>query len=169
CVECYLDEHCGDSEICDREEFVCRSVTGRGLCEVCTEDSQCGQAADLCLPFPGEGGEIVDHGCGRACSDGQPCPPGYRCISLGNINQCVPHNEEPIVTCAGIRAMGESCGGIGANCGIEGVQDGTCQFQISGSYCSVRCDGSGSVNESMCIEGWICSGWPTFFFCQVEE
>jgi hypothetical protein len=171
CVECYDDRHCDTGKICDLIAYTCLPGTGRGLCEPCSDDSQCGGAQDLCVEFRDPvGAQIVDQGCGQACGgSGLPCPPGYRCAQLGmNTTQCVPNNAEDIPTCAGIRDMGSPCR-VGGNCGVEDIRDGTCVPSVDGGYCSVRCDTSSPVDPSMCIDPWSCT-LPGGFFavCTIQ-
>jgi hypothetical protein len=157
CVECYQDQHCAADQTCDLDSYTCLASTGRGLCEPCTDNSQCGGAGDLCLEFRLPTGEVVDRGCGAACSAGSACPDGYRCAQQGQAMQCVPNNAEDLPTCAGMRDMGMPCGGWGANCGVENVNDGTCMTTTGMNWsCTVACSGSSAI--PMCIDNWQCIG-----------
>jgi hypothetical protein len=162
CVECYEDAHCAANETCDLDSYTCLASTGRGLCEPCDDNGQCGAAGDLCLEFRLPTGELVDQGCGQACGTGSgPCPDGYRCAQQGQTMQCVPHNAEEVPTCAGMRAMGTPCDGWDANCGVEGVNDGTCLTENGMNWaCTVACSADAVI--PMCIENWECfslGGW----------
>jgi len=154
-VDCLSDDHCEDGEICDPNVHACLPASGRGLCEPCTEDAQCGVAGDVCLSFADGNGAVVDRGCGRACGEQNPCPAGYACAAAGDATQCRPSNAEALPTCAGTRAIESACDGFGANCGVDGVQDGTCVIDPGGQdYCSVACDPQAA--NPQCPEGWNC-------------
>jgi len=166
CVDCYLDEHCPSDMSCDLDLFICLPKNGRGLCDVCTSDSECGGAADLCLMFVGPQGQIIDNGCGQACSPDNPCPPGFRCGAAGDIGQCIPYNTEPVTTCAAIRDMGKPCDiNGGGSCGVIGADDALCAPSIGGFLCSVSCENA-SGGGNMCANDWKCGGISQFFFCQ---
>lgn len=62
------------------------------LCESCTDDAECGGPDDRCVQlFEGE------MACGTACAEDTPCPDGYFCATIGQMDssQCVPE----ILTC----------------------------------------------------------------------
>jgi hypothetical protein len=171
CVECYEDQHCAADEVCDTQRYVCRSSTGRGLCEPCTDDSECGVAADMCVDFRDANGGVIDQGCGRACGTaGTPCPAGYRCAQLGaNTMQCVPNNTEDNPTCAGIRDMGQPCNFGSDECGIVDVPDGTCVPSMGGGYCSVQCAIGAPGDPPTCIDPWACTSLGGFFeVCTIQ-
>jgi len=150
---------------CD-DDYTCRPIAGRGLCEFCTSDEECGGPDDLCLPFAGSDIGVVDHGCGRLCSDQSPCPAGYRCAALGGLNQCVPYNSQQVITCAAIRDMGKACELIGGDqCGVPGVDDALCVPDVQQSYCSVTCRSNAPNDAPMCIAGWQCANWGQFSSC----
>jgi len=147
-------------------------AAGRGLCEICDNDDQCGGAGDRCLEFTDRNGQVIDHGCGRACGDNAPCPAGYQCVqdNAGG-SQCRPYNAQPVTTCAAIRDMGKSCTpGIGDQCGIIGAQDAYCLYDtdINQSYCSVSCRTSSPSTQPMCIEGYACEGFGNFAACSKQ-
>ncbi|MCK5801609.1 MAG: hypothetical protein KAI66_02195, partial [Lentisphaeria bacterium] len=168
CVECLEDTDCAEGESCDPIAQVCLVDTGRTLCESCTDDAQCGLAGDRCQIFVDGDGLEVDRGCGVACSDGVLCPAGYLCETgaAGTDGQCRPASAEPVVTCAGMRAVGQPCAGIGANCGLPDVADGTCVFDLGGSYCSVQCDDG--LGEAACLEGMSCSNLVVLNLCMPD-
>ncbi|MFN3197071.1 MAG: thrombospondin type 3 repeat-containing protein [Bradymonadia bacterium] len=71
------------------EEGICWPPATRGLCESCENNSDCGDADDLCLPLNGDENDMR---CARACVEDRACPPGYSCLDPngdGN-RQCIP-------------------------------------------------------------------------------
>jgi streptogramin lyase len=69
-------------------QFVCVPVYW-DLCSPCTDDQECGQDADLCIPVGGEGTF-----CGMICGADSDCPSGYVCTvaitSPDVVRQCTP-------------------------------------------------------------------------------
>lgn len=89
---------CGDGvvdegEACDRtgNQF-CTSacaLVDTPLCDICSADSNCGEALDACLRLP-EGGR-----CGMQCRSDADCPPTAKCSDARSfagapVRQCVP-------------------------------------------------------------------------------
>jgi hypothetical protein len=96
---------CDPGFVCDPDaDGAC--LPPRGLCEPCTNNEQCGGAADLCLQFDDAG---ADRACTIDCAaDATVCPEGYFCATVGTgadaPKQCVPD----ILTCVD-RCVGVTC------------------------------------------------------------
>jgi len=67
-----------------------RSFPAAGrLCDPCTDDSQCGGAADLCADHVG-----LRTVCTRDCSGGRACPLGFECKDVQGSKQCVHTGDQ---------------------------------------------------------------------------
>jgi hypothetical protein len=67
-----------------------RSFPSAGrLCDPCTNDAQCGGAADLCADRVG-----MRTVCTRDCSFGKACPLGFECKDVQGAKQCVHSGDQ---------------------------------------------------------------------------
>ena len=70
---------------------------GAGLCDFCVHDLQCGNIEDQCL-LAVEGGV-----CGKACGHDRPCPMGFQCQQLPNVEGVM------VAQCVSENACGQAC------------------------------------------------------------
>lgn len=145
---------------------MCRAVMGDGsICSPCTQSSQCGGSADLCLGYPSGGGF-----CGRACGSDADCS-GDRCVSTSGGRQCVRFSGST-PSCAGSTPSGctrdsdcgtdQVCSGgscvprpmMGAELGSPCTQDSGCRSGLCiGGACTETCDW---LQPGSCASGFYC-------------
>ena len=106
---CTQDSECGPNQYCEVESRTCR--TRRSYCEPCTQDRQCGAAADKCIEDPTVGRRF----CGKACSGDGDCREGSTCQTIGGVQTCWP----TVATC-------EQLAGCIPNTGQSCQQDADC-------------------------------------------
>lgn len=114
---------------------------GRGLCDPCRADEECGGAGDRCVRNVASGEQF----CGKACKVAADCPSGFNCLDLSGVGrgplQCVPNAQ----TCAGYCESDEpatvrrQCG-LGASCDTRTRR---CEPATDGRLCAACNDDDG--------------------------
>lgn len=158
CVGCNTDADCSGGETCYASQGgFCAAPQGRGLCEPCENDDECGGPDDLCIGYIGNNG-LIDRACGTDCSNGQTCPSGYECVSVrqGSGQQCRPRYDMQTPTCTATRNLGQAClfdpGVNDPGCGISGLQDARCfASTTSPGVCTTWCN-----DNAQCPSGFTC-------------
>lgn len=156
CVGCTQDPDCAMGEVCTIQS-VCAPATGRGPCDPCTVDDDCGGPADLCVGLSITGG-FVDRGCAPDCA-GAPnsCPSGFECTTVNNgAMVCRPSYDMNRPTCRALRNVGVACAFSNQNgdqgCGLELAQDAACvATSTSTGVCTVWCQ-----DNADCPSGTTC-------------
>ena len=157
CVGCRSDADCTAPATCDSQRRECLAAAGRGLCEPCEMDGQCGGSNDFCLGFRFGPNQFVDRACAQDCSN-TPCPQGYECIDTrGNsARQCRPTYPMRNPTCEAVRHLGEPCQQTSTDpgCGLSNFQDARCDTSPAGNLvCTYWCD-----TDDDCASGTTCHG-----------
>lgn len=87
---CARDDDDPNGDTCDQEActgkqtFTARLAGGKGLCEPCAADADCGGPNDACIVYAAD-----ESFCGLDCAGGGTCPTGYECLALdGGAEQC---------------------------------------------------------------------------------
>ncbi len=163
CVECLVTEDCADHQTCNTTLRRCEGATGRGLCEPCQADTDCGTTADLCANVQ-YNFATFERVCTLDCSTGQTCPQGTSCQDVGDPvvrgRQCLPASSvAAVATCkARIDTMDEKECNRSWDCGLVSVNDAICSgYASSADQCSVICDPA-VAND--CPEGFVCEDPP---------
>ncbi len=160
---CHSDADCPNGLKCNTTLSQCAQMPDTALCRPCTNDGECGGSLDNCLRFEkldGGAAPDADRGCGRTCSNAEPCPVGFICKPDGTgRDQCHPYYAEPEPTCAGIRATiaSDECWSAGPNdCAAEGFDDSSCWFGVAGalSWCTIKC--LPDAGQPMCPPNFQC-------------
>lgn len=162
CVECVSSNDCNEFQHCDTSLNRCVDDSTRPFCAQCTQDADCGTAADLCV-YTDYGRWASEQICTQDCSQGQSCPSGTACQPVGEPvrgMQCVPTNSVmDAATCAGRGDLiaHTSCQSQW-ECGLPQINDAICSgYGASAGSCSVFCDPN-VAND--CPEGFICEDPP---------
>lgn len=139
----------------------------RIICQPCEVAEDCGDHADLCLVYPGEG-----NFCGMHCGTDEHCA-GLSCqpTEIAMLNQCADIVDYcrggPPFTCSadghcdpGQRCVEGRCvddgGALGEACeGDEDCVQGACLDTPVGRICTERCDPSAG-DPDVCVEGFAC-------------
>jgi hypothetical protein len=118
---------------------------GRGLCDPCRSDEECGGARDRCVRNVASGEQF----CGTACELNADCPAGFNCLDLSGSGrgprQCVPNAQ----TCAGYCESDEPayvrrhCG-LGAGCDTASRR---CEPATDGRLCAACEDDDGCPSQ----------------------
>ena len=115
CHECVVDADCvaryASGYQCDPELLLCKATAtamlAGGVCDACTDASQCYGYDALCVPFGTSGSGY----CSRSCSTAGGCPAGFDCV--GSV--CVA----PDGCAAYFERFGDACLGDSA-CALNG-------------------------------------------------
>lgn len=84
---CTVSSCAATNQACDTNAGQCVDRTGKGLCEACTSDAECGGPGDRCARFGG-----TDQ-CTYQCEQGSDCPSGYQCANITSSSKaCVPES-----------------------------------------------------------------------------
>jgi len=159
CVGCASDNDCSFG-VCDTSIAACvTSSTGRGLCEPCDDDAQCGGAGDLCIGTL-SGAGFIDRTCALDCSS-MTCPAGFDCIDVrqNSAQVCRPRYPMQNPTCTAYNHVGTACPFSATEtdpgCGIENRQDALCILAPGGmsGVCTIGC-----AMTSDCPIGFTCTG-----------
>jgi Cys-rich repeat protein len=163
CVQCITNADCTAPEECltiNGQNF-CTLPSGRGLCEPCSNDNQCGGPDDHCIGYLGPTG-LFDRACSIDCAmSPMVCPSGFECISVrnGTAMQCRPRYEMNTPTCTATRNLTENClvsmNDPDPGCGIDNTQDARCVYPsvtATVGVCTVWClDNADCANGTTCV------------------
>ena len=81
---CKTDGECSASSYCEQQTRSCK--VRKGFCDVCTDDRECGGAADDCLSDKSLNVKF----CGSLCTSDGDCPTGATCQDFAGKKQCWP-------------------------------------------------------------------------------
>ena len=186
CVECRVDDHCEDFQICNddgececRDELcgagtVCSSEDKDGECvecrdenismcmefQTCTDENLCGCESEKCPQFLVCDEEGVD----GQCTELYICLEDEDCGVAGVCNDAAGNADDADATFAE-KALDNTCSCVTADCIAlsDGEFDFVCRTELGGvdprivSQCLADCDGSGGdYADGVCPEGNVC-------------